>query len=142
MNKFAENRKRKRSRKIGMNENKDRMEGFSEQEWETVKRYLKEKNAPELQFYFAMVPQELLEDKEISGNAVKLFGLLHCQAWDKKNPVTETISQKWLARKMGVSVKTIHGYEKELELKGWIKIQRRGLNLPDKIRLIFVKKRA
>ncbi len=117
--------------------------GFDVERQRIIREHEEGKNVPKTNFYFAIIPERLLEDRNVSGNAVKLFGLLHCACWNKRNPVVETLNQKVLAEKMGMSVRSIGIFQKELEGKGWIRVIRNGSeNKPNKISLNLTGKGA
>jgi len=108
-----------------------------------IKDHEAEKNRPNLQFYFASIPEKLLRDPKIPLAAKGLYGTIHTFCYDKKyDPNTKGLSHKTLSEISGISIKTIIKLEKILEETGWIEIIHRGLNMPNKIRLLYVKKRV
>jgi hypothetical protein len=72
--------------------------------------------------YFAIIPEALLYDKQISANAVRLYGILNRYA---NNQGKAWPSRKTLADQMALSVATVDRAKEELEGAGWLTVEHR-----------------
>ena len=72
--------------------------------------------------YFAIIPEALLYDKQLSANAVRLYGILNRYA---NNQGKAWPSRKTLADQMALSVATVDRAKEELESAGWLTVEHR-----------------
>lgn len=80
--------------------------------------------------HFAQIPQALIRDQTISRPARLLYGQFHSFAPNKRlaGLPTTYVSQRKLAKTMGCTIQSISCWQKELVVKGWIHVRRRGNN--------------
>ena len=74
---------------------------------------------------FTQVPNEVLEDINVSIQARLLYSILLSHAWETNKVFP---GQGRLAEKMGTSEKSVRKYVQELKNAGYLSIKRRGLN--------------
>jgi biotin operon repressor len=92
---------------------------------------------------YGKTPQALLRDPKLKPQAKALYGILHTYSQPKdlkSNPHT-FVSQKKLAKDLGMSVRNVRRFLKELEDSGWTTTERKGLNMSNSITLHSKKKR-
>ena len=87
-----------------------------------------------LRHWFAMTPQELLFDGNISMGAKALYGVYHCYATNKYHPRI-TITREMAAKHLGASIRRVSTLKNELDGKGWIEVKHRGQGKSDAITL-------
>ena len=88
--------------------------------------------------HFAQVPQALIRDPEIPHAAVRLYGIYHTYAQntkDLRNRPSPFVSQKKIAKDMGIHRNRISYWTQYLHGKGWLTIKRRGWNRSNEIML-------
>jgi biotin operon repressor len=88
---------------------------------------------------FGQVPVALLRDPDVPAAAKALYGLLHSYCSEKvllNSPWTH-VSQKTLAKDMGVDEVTIWKWMKPLKQKGWVGTVRRGHRTTNKTTLLY-----
>jgi len=79
-------------------------------------------------FYTAQIPVDLLKSKEVSMEAKVCYALLHSYAREKnlRNGKSQTfVSQSKLAKDLGVTVRAIKNWLRELRISGWVKVKKR-----------------
>lgn len=91
-------------------------------------------NIIRVRHWFAMVPQELLFDGSISGQAKALYGIYHCYATQKHSPETRVDRDK-VKSHLGVSAKQVTRLKQVLIKTGWIEVRHRGQGKSDIITL-------
>jgi len=92
--------------------------------------------------YFGKVPLELLRDPKVKLQAKAIYALMHSYSQPKRlisKPKT-FVSQKRLAKDVGLSDEQIRYWLKKLEESGWLKVLRRGLNKTNYY-ILYAKKR-
>ena len=77
---------------------------------------------------FTQVPNHVLESKEVSPGSKLAYAMLLKYAWQNNYCFP---GQERLAEDMGVTRQSANTYLKELRLKGFINIVRRGLGKPN-----------
>ena len=91
--------------------------------------------------FFKGVPSLLINDERISPGAKAVFALLQSRISDKKikeYPKVE-IAVLTIAKRMGVSYKTVIKYLNELRELGWLEVERRGKQLTNRYILFGIK---
>ncbi len=72
---------------------------------------------------FTQVPNHLLRNPKLSGNAKIVYAMLLSYAWTNNRVYP---GQVRMGEDIGTSQPTIHRAIKELEQEGWLEVQRRG----------------
>lgn len=89
----------------------------------------------EIKFYYAIIPEDLMDDMTIPAIAKYLYACLYRRCYGKKDPrdrFTE-YSQQFFAEELGYKdARAVRPYLKILKEAGWISIKRRGINKTNK----------
>ncbi len=85
---------------------------------------------------FAALPYMVLRDKRLKVGARLSYAILLSYAWQDGSTFA---GQTRMAEDLGVSVRQLRDYLKELESFGYIRIKRQGLNKPNLYYILDVK---
>jgi len=85
---------------------------------------------------FAALPYMVLRDKRLKVGARLSYAILLSYAWQDGSTFA---GQTRMAEDLGVSVRQLRDYLKELERFGYIRIKRQGLNKPNLYYILDVK---
>lgn len=87
---------------------------------------------------FTQVPNHLLRNPKLSGNAKIVYAMLLSYAWNNNRVYP---GQVRMGEDIGTSQPTIHRAIQELEHEGWLEVQRRGQGKTNVYLLKFVVKK-